>query len=130
MTQLLARILGVILTLFGITGFFLPANGTIHELLHLTLPHNLIHLISGIIFLAVSNRENWSRLAAQIFGVIYGIVAIFGLFLHNIFGLIESTGTIEVIHFIIAIAALYVGFRDISRSAKKGKNKQTESTHS
>jgi uncharacterized membrane protein HdeD (DUF308 family) len=125
-----ARILGVLLTLIGVVGFFLPTEGTIHNLLHLTLTHNLFHLISGVLFLAVSNEEKWSLLTARIFGVLYGIIAILGLFLKNIAGLVENTATIEVIHILVALAALYVGFKDSAMATKLKKGKHSESNHS
>ncbi|MBA4543412.1 MULTISPECIES: DUF4383 domain-containing protein [Thermoactinomyces] len=118
-----ARIIGVLLTLIGVIGFFLPTQGTIYNLLHLTLAHNLFHLISGIIFLAVSAQEKWSLLTARVFGVLYGIIAILGLF----DGLVENTATIEVVHILVALAALYFGFRDWAREVKVKKEKQTES---
>ncbi|WP_156877591.1 hypothetical protein [Shimazuella kribbensis] len=47
---------------------------------------------------------------AIIFGIVYTFVAVLGLFMDNIFGLIMVTLLIEVIHFVVAILASVVDF--------------------
>src|SRR4051812_34890819 len=107
MLQTMMRVLGAIFVLIGIVGFFLPLYGS----LHLTTPLNLVHLISGIVFLGVSNSEKYSLWVARVFGAIYLLTPILGLFMDNVFGLFMSTATINVIHFIIAALTLYAGFK-------------------
>jgi uncharacterized membrane protein HdeD (DUF308 family) len=108
------RVLGVVFVLIGLAGFFNP----LPDQLHLTAPHNWGHLVSGLIFLGVSNYEEYSRWVARIFGIVYGLTAILGLFVHDIFGLVMATPTVEVIHFILAAITLYTGFKPSS----SGKN--------
>lgn len=115
MLQTLMRVLGAIFVLLGIVGFFLP----LHGILHLTTPHNLIHLISGIVFLGVSNNQKYSLWVARVFGAIYLLTAILGLFMDNVFGLFMSTAAINVIHFIIAALTLYAGFKKPASSLEK-----------
>ncbi|MCH5585544.1 DUF4383 domain-containing protein [Shimazuella sp. AN120528] len=111
MVQGFLRVFGVIFLLLGVAGFFLPTTGPIHDLLHLTAPHNIIHLLTGVIFLAVSGSFQWSKAVSIIFGIVYGAVAVIGLFTTDIFGLVSATPTIEVVHFLAAILALFVGFK-------------------
>lgn len=123
MVQGFSRVFGAVFLLIGIAGFFLPTTGPVHDLLHLTTPHNAIHLLSGIIFLAVSGSFQWSKVFSIVFGIVYATVAVLGLFSTDIFGLLTVTPTIEIVHFTAAILALFVGFR-ASQPATKN---QTES---
>ena len=111
MVQGFLRVFGVVFLLLGVGGFFLPTSGPVHELLHLTATHNIVHLLSGILFLAVSGSFQWSKVVSIVFGVVYGAVAIYGLFTSDIFGLIDVTPTIEIVHFAVAVLAIFVGIR-------------------
>ncbi|MBA4494657.1 DUF4383 domain-containing protein [Paenactinomyces guangxiensis] len=115
MAQPLMRVLGVIFVLAGVIGYFVPLEG----FLHLTATHNIIHLITGIIFLAVSNSEHYSMWVSRIFGIVYLLVAILGLFTDNNFGLMMSTPATDIIHFIIGALAAYAGFKKPASSAEK-----------
>lgn len=123
MVQGFLRVLGVIFILLGVVGFFLPTTGPLHDLLHLTALHSIIHLLSGIIFLAVSGSFQWSKAVSIIFGVIYAAIAVLGLFKTDLFGLFTVTPTVEVIHFLVAILALFVGFK----ASQPATESQTES---
>jgi hypothetical protein len=121
------QILGTVFVLIGLLGFFVPSQGALHNLLHLTLAHNLTHFISGALFLAVSNNEKYSKWTARTFGVIYLLVAIFGLFTNNIFGLIMVTPLMEVVHFIVAAVALYAGFAKESIASEQASSTSSSS---
>jgi hypothetical protein len=123
MVQGFSRVFGVVFLLLGVGGFFLPTSGPLHDLLHLTAPHNIIHLLSGVIFLAVSGSFQWSKVVSIIFGVVYAAVAVFGLFTTDMFGLISVTPAIEVVHFVVAVLALFVGIK----STKPITSSQSES---
>jgi len=118
MVQGFLRAFGVVFLLLGVAGFFLPTTGSIHDLLHLSTPHNLIHLLSGIIFLAVSGNFQWSKVVAIVFGIVYAIVAVLGLFSKDILGLVAVTSTIEVVHFLFAVLALFIGLKATQTVAK------------
>ncbi len=111
MVQGFLRVFGVVFLLLGVAGFFLPTTGPIHDLLHLTTPHNLVHLLTGIIFLAVSGNFQWSKTVSILFGIVYGLVAILGLFVEDVLGIFASTPTVEVIHFVVALLALFIGLK-------------------
>jgi hypothetical protein len=49
-------------------------------------------------------------MGSHYFGIVYTSVAILGLFMDNIFGLIMVTPLMKAIHFLVAILALVVGF--------------------
>jgi uncharacterized membrane protein HdeD (DUF308 family) len=109
------RILGTIFILAGIVGFFFPFE----NVFDLTDSHNIVHLVSGIIALLVSGSETKSVAFSKIFGSIYLLVAIIGLFTDELLG-IHLLMADNILHFIIAIACLYVGYaasKSLSKSS-------------
>jgi membrane associated rhomboid family serine protease len=104
------KILGAVLVISGIVGFFFP----LHGMLDLTTTHNLIHLVSGVIALAASGNDLSSALVAKLFGVVYLLIGAVGLITSDLFGLVTLTGADTAIHFVVAVAALYAGFRSDS----------------
>lgn len=115
MLKTFAIIFGVIMIAVGLLGFVKEA--TPHELLlglfHVNLLHNIIHLGTGIAALlcGISSREA-SRLFFQIFGVVYGIVALLGYYYLDlpILGLVANNLADAVLHTVISAASLYLGF--------------------
>jgi hypothetical protein len=59
----------------------------------------------------VSGNERNSIWTARIFGIIYLLTAILGLFVHDLLNMIMATGWTEALHFIVAALTLYVGFK-------------------
>jgi preprotein translocase subunit Sss1 len=88
MARTFMKVLGAVLVLVGIVGFFIPFTG----LLDLTFTHNLIHLVTGIAALAVSGSSKNSVLLAKVFGVVYLLVGVLGLFVTDVmvFSIISS----------------------------------------
>jgi uncharacterized membrane protein HdeD (DUF308 family) len=105
MASKFVKVLGIVFIILGVVGFFLPMEG----LFHLTTSHNIVHLASGVVALIMSSSEAKSVMFAKVFGFIYLLVAILGLFMHDFAGVMFMAAT-NVLHFIIAFATLYVGF--------------------
>ncbi|WML48388.1 DUF4383 domain-containing protein [Neobacillus sp. PS3-34] len=105
MAKKFARILGVIFVVTGIVGFFFP----LEKVFDLTTTHNIVHLATGIIALLVSGSETNSAAFSKIFGFIYLLVAIVGLFTHSFIG-IHFLVADNILHFVIAFASIYVGY--------------------
>lgn len=106
-----AKILGVLFVLTGIIGFFFPFG----KVFDLTTTHNIVHLATGIIALLVSGSEKNSAAFSKIFGFIYLLVAILGLFTHNFIGIHFLTGD-NILHFVIAFVSIYIGFASAKRN--------------
>lgn len=104
MAKIVARVLGIIFIVLGIIGFFLPFSGV----MDLTLTHNLIHLILGIVLVAVSGKEKTSQTLSTIIGAIFLIIGIVGFFVQDL-GLLTLDLTDNIIHVIAAIILLYAG---------------------
>jgi hypothetical protein len=108
-------ILGVVLILVGIAGFF---TGDMLLVFKVDTMHNIVHLLSGVLALAaVSMGESVARLYLIVFGIVYALVAILGFVSTDgtIFGLITINAADNYLHTVIALGCLGVGLG----SAKK-----------
>lgn len=106
---------GVILIVIGILGFVpqVMENGNLFGLFHVNTAHNIVHLLSGLVALWCGlNSEHASRIYFQVFGIIYGIVALLGLYYQdrNILGVIANNVHDIWLHALISLVALYLGF--------------------
>lgn len=115
MLKTAATIFGIILLIVGILGFIPQANvgSYLFGIFHVNLIHNLVHVASGIIaILCALASEYASRIYFQVFGIIYGIVALLGFYYmnQNILGILANNMADNILHVIIAVVALYLGF--------------------
>lgn len=115
MLKTAALIFGIIMLLVGILGFIPQATpgGMLLGIFHVNDVHNWIHILTGVVsILCGINSEHASRLFFQIFGIIYGIVAILGFFYgnHPILGIVANNLADAILHVVIAAVALYLGF--------------------
>ena len=79
MAKTVATILGVAFLLVGLLGFIAPGLGGFH----LSLLHNLVHIISGAVALYIGLKGTLAsaRLFCIIFGVVYGLLGLAGYLL-------------------------------------------------
>jgi hypothetical protein len=108
-----AKIFGLVFILIGILGF-VPGvtneHGMLLGLFHVNTAHNIVHLVSGALAL-MAGFMGGARVYFQIFGVIYGLVAILGMFSSGpIFGIIANNVHDVWLHFLISAGALFLGF--------------------
>jgi Domain of unknown function (DUF4383) len=126
MAKTIAKILGVVFILVGLIGFVAPGFlGT-----HLSLTHNLVHLISGALALYFGFAATLSaaRLFCIIFGVVYALLGICGFLLGDgpdrMFEALASLGlhlgTMDhLVHILLGAVFLIGGFltrADIDRA--------------
>jgi Domain of unknown function (DUF4383) len=81
MAKTLCTVVGVVFLLVGLLGFASPTLlGT-----HLSLSHNLVHLISGAIalYLGISGSIQAARVFCLVFGAVYLLLGIAGFILGN-----------------------------------------------
>lgn len=77
MAKTICKILGVVFLLVGIAGFAAPTLlGA-----HLTPPHNLVHIVSGVIalYFGFAGSLSGARAFCLIFGVLYLALGIVGM---------------------------------------------------
>lgn len=117
-----AMVFGVVFVIVGILGFvpaFTP-NGYLLGIFEVNGLHNMVHLLSGIAALVASKSYKYSRLYFQVFGIVYGLVALLGIFHgdNDIFGVLAHNVADIFLHVIITAAALYFGFGTPSQDSK------------
>lgn len=117
MAKTVCKILGVVFILIGLVGFVSPGFlGT-----HLSLTHNLVHIISGAVALYFGFAATLSaaRLFCIVFGVVYGLLGICGFLLGSgpdrMFEALASLGlhlgTMDhVVHILLGVVFLAGGF--------------------
>lgn len=103
MARTICKILGVAFLLIGIIGFVAPGLGGFH----LSLSHNVIHLVSGALalYFGLKGTLAQARLFCIVFGIVYGLLGIAGYLLgsgmqHTIPGITHSgtdTNLLQVI---------------------------------
>lgn len=116
-----ALVLGILSLVWGIIGFLLPETGAITEALAPSLWSNLLFVVTGVVWLAVSSTEEASKLGTQVIGVVYVILALIGLFTNDVLGLIEATLTNEIILWVVAILSLSAGFGNCPCKSSDGE---------
>lgn len=115
MIKKLAWVFAVVLTLIGILGFVpgVTTDGNLLGVFEVDPTHNIIHLISGLVFLfAVLKSVEAAKIAFKILGIVYGLVAVIGLVQgDSVLGLIAVNAADHVLHVVIAIVSLWLGFK-------------------
>ena len=116
MAKSLVMALGAVFVLIGVLGFIpgITDDGELLGIFAVSTPHNLVHLVSGGVALAAAaSGESAARMFAQVFGVVYGLVTIWGFVTgpgSDVLGFINVNQADNVLHLVIAAALLYVGF--------------------
>ena len=106
--KLVTKILGIVLLIIGIAGFFVDGTLLVFEV---DTIHNAVHIVSGLVALFASGSYGHSRLFLIIFGLVYGIVAVLGFAMNgDIVGLFHANLEDNYLHTAIAVVCLAVGF--------------------
>lgn len=114
LVQKAATVFGAVFVVVGILGF-IPAftpDGHLLGIFEVNGVHNIIHLLSGIAALILSRTHKNARLYFQVFGVVYGLVTLLGIFYgdNDLLGIVAHNVADIFLHLIITAAALYFGF--------------------
>ena len=113
MLKKLAMVFGVVFLLIGVLGFVpgITTDGHLLGIFEVDGIHNVIHLLSGAVALwAGMTSAKASKMYFQVFGVVYALVAVLGIFTSSFLGLIDVNGADNILHVLIAAVALYAGF--------------------
>ena len=114
-----AVVVGAVLTLVGILGFV--KGDTPFMGLEFTTTHNAVHLITGLIGLVagLSGGGKGSRAFAQVFGVIYTLVAILGFASvpASLVTALHLNTPYNVIHLVVGLLGLLAGFTGEKQTA-------------
>lgn len=112
--QKLAWVFAIVFIVVGVLGFVpgITSDGMLLGIFHVDMLHNIIHLLSGVIAaVAAMSSHASAKLYFKVFGVVYAIVALVGFVQGStVLGLIGVNMADNVLHVVIAIAALGIGF--------------------
>lgn len=129
--KLFAQVLGWVLLIVGILGFFPVLGGSATQsgsllfgLLAVNLMHNLVHIVTGLLGLFAAYYENgeYARTYALVFGIVYALVTILGFFvapgmaIGYLLGVAVNLGE-NIVHLLIAVAGLAAYFATAPRPA-------------
>jgi hypothetical protein len=111
----IAVIFGVVFVAVGVLGWVPAVNpgGKLLGLFDVNAAHNVVHLATGIIAIIVGmSSDKASKMFFQVFGVIYALVAVLGFYSGDqpLLGIVSNNGADSVLHVVIAVVALYLGF--------------------
>jgi hypothetical protein len=116
MAKSYAIVIGAVLTLVGILGFIRGQAGMtmMGMSLQFSLIHNVIHLATGLLGLALgfAGGGKHARAFAQVFGVIYTLVAVLG-FAHApgfVVSMLNLNTSYNMIHLVVGLLGLLAGF--------------------
>jgi len=114
MLKQLSIVFGVVFLAIGVLGFVPGATNDQDQLLgifQVGALHNIIHILSGVAALAAAKSEDYAQLYFRVFGLVYALVAIVGLVQgDSVLGLFDINGADNVLHVVLAVAILGVGF--------------------
>jgi hypothetical protein len=121
--QLYALVFGVLLVAAGIAGFFWSASfatgtsagveqGFVLGILAVNGWHNVVHLVTGVIGLAVARDRSASRAYALGLGVLYLVITLLGFIAvtnDTLLGLVAINLEDNFLHLVIGVAGVAAG---------------------
>ncbi|MDP8966979.1 MAG: DUF4383 domain-containing protein [Actinomycetota bacterium] len=120
LAQVYAMVLGAVLVLVGIVGFLVePSFGIGDSAQRGTLIvfdingwHNLVHLLSGIVGLAMAGTAAKARLFSIGYGIVYVLVTILGFVVGDgglLLSIIPINTADNLLHLVIAVTGIAIG---------------------
>jgi hypothetical protein len=115
MVKSAAILFGVVFLAIGILGFVpgITTNDMLLNIFHVNPAHSVVHILSGVVALLCGmSGAGASRVYFQIFGIVYGIIAILGFVQGNalLLGYISNNTANTWLHVVIAVVSLFLGF--------------------
>jgi hypothetical protein len=116
--QLYALLFGIVLLAVGILGFIADSSfgtgsdvdGSDFIVFEVNGWHNIVHILSGLLGLALARRRDTARAYALGFGAVYLVVTIWGFITGDqVLWLIPVDAADNVLHLLIAAAGLAAG---------------------
>lgn len=127
--QVYALVFGVTLLVVGIVGFFVDSSfdagsgvqGDDLVIFEVNGWHNLVHIATGLLGLALMGRADTARLYALGFGVVYLAVTIWGFIDgSDVLGLIPVNSADNWLHVAIALTGILAGLASDPRRRAAG----------
>jgi len=127
MTKNIVLVIGVLLLLAGVLGFF---GSPVLGMFEVDMLHNIVHIATGALALVFALKgEQTAKTFAKVFGVIYAVVAIAGLTLSadgKILGILTANMNDHVLHILLALVLLAIGFMKGSSASSATSTPSTQ----
>ena len=117
--KLYATVVGAVLTIAGIVGFFYSASfgspgevDKVFGILDVNGWHNVVHVLTGILGLAFASSYSSARSYALSLGVVYIFVAVWGFIIgdgNSILSIIPVNTEDNILHLLIGITGIAAG---------------------
>ena len=123
--EMYSLVFGATLLLVGILGFLVNSSfdtganieGDNLIVFEVNGWHNIVHLLSGVVGLAMSRRRDTAYQFALGFGIVYFAVFVWGLVQDPILNIIPVNGADHVLHALIALAGIAAALASKDRGA-------------
>jgi hypothetical protein len=114
--SIISSIFGILFIFCGIAGFIpgLFSNDLLFGYFHVDMIHNVANFVVGVIALVASLQYKRDKLFFQVFGVLFGILAILGFVWQGNLFFTSVNMADSLLHLVLALIFLILGF-----SAKK-----------
>jgi len=102
----------------GVLGFVpaLSSGANLLGIFEVDSLHNIIHILTGVFALAFANSS--PKGFFKVFGIVYLLVTVVGFVQGNtVFGLIAVNMADNLLHLVISVVALGIGFKNSSQVA-------------
>lgn len=109
----LAKVFGIIFIALGVLGFVpgITNDGMLLGIFQVDGMHNFVHLLSGLLALALASSEESAQLYFMALGCVYALMSLVGFVQGDtVFGLIDVNMADNLLHAIVALALLSIGF--------------------
>lgn len=115
MQKTILWVLGAVFTLVGVLGFISNPIVGASGLFQTNLLHDLVHLITGLVFLGIAFKaEDKAGLALKVFGIVYLVVAVLGFLMvpqgGALLGLIQTNMADHWLHLVLGVVILGLAF--------------------
>jgi hypothetical protein len=107
LVKIVTKLLGIVLLLAGIAGFFV--NGSLLGF-EVDSVRNVIHIVTGLVALVAAGTYSYARLFLIVFGILFGLVTILGLINGDVLGLFSVNMEDNYLHGAISLLCLATGF--------------------
>jgi len=108
MAKTYATVVGAVLLLVGIVGFFMKDAGAMVQFVP---AHNIFHMATGVLGLYSGIRGRKLPIAfARVFGITYTAVAVLGFAHLGQLAALQLNTTYNVVHILVGVLGLVVGF--------------------
>ena|SRR5579872_2385870 len=112
MARKVSLLFGIVFLVCGIGAYvpMLSSNGMLFGLFAVDSMHNIVHIVVGVLALAVYMRESYAKLFFRVVGIVYLIFALVGFFHGGDVYLMQDNMADSILYLVFAIIGLYFGF--------------------